>query len=143
MSGARQLRRTGAASYFCISDGTAEADALTRQFLTVFLETASSAGDGPDDDERLLPRCDSIRQRGVGRLVGQIFLAGEEAQERAALLGVVVADGAAQHGIARLKCVQHRTLRDRTIDFERHLAADVGEVSEVEGEDYADHASNI
>ncbi len=94
MSGARQLRRTGAASYFCISDGTAEADALTRQFLTVFLETASSAGDGPDDDERLLPRCDSIRQRGVGRLVGQIFLAGEEAQKRAALLGVVVADAA-------------------------------------------------
>ena len=40
--------------------------------------------------------------------------------------------------------VQHRALRDRTWffrnnDFERHLAADVRQGSEMEGEDDADH----
>jgi len=104
---------------------------------------ALTTRNGPDHNKRLFPGCDCIGERGVGRLVGEVFFAGEEAQEGAALLRVVVADGAAQHGIAGLERVQHRALRDRTIDFERHLAPDVGEVSEVEGEDYADHASNI
>jgi len=45
----------------------------------------------------------------------------------------VVADGAAQHGIAGLERVQHRALRDRAFDFERHLAADVRQGSEMEG----------
>ena len=55
----------------------------------------------------------------------------------------------AQHGIAGLlfhdnASVQHRALRDRAWfqigDFERHLAADVRQGSEMEGEDYADHS---
>ena len=65
--------------------------------------------------------------------MGEVLLTGEEAQEGAALLGVVVADGAAQHGIAGFERVQHRALRDRALDFERHLAADVRQSSEMEG----------
>jgi len=65
--------------------------------------------------------------------VGEVFFTGEEAQKGAALLRVVVADGAAQHGIAGLERVQHRALRDRAFDFERHLAADVRQGSEMEG----------
>src|SRR5947209_11628322 len=57
-----------------------------------------AAGNGPDDDKRLLPRRDRVGQWGVRRLMGQVLLAGEEAQERTALLRNVVADGAAQHG---------------------------------------------
>ena len=71
--------------------------------------------------------------------MSQVLFAGEEAQEGAALLRVVVADGSAQHGIAGLKRIQHRTLRDRALDFERPLAVDVRQGSEMEGEDYADH----
>ena len=89
----------------------------------------------PNDNKRLLPGRDGIGERGVGRLVGEVFFAGEEAQERAALLRVVVADGSAQHGIARLERVEHGTQRDRSLDFERHLAADVRQVAEMEGED--------
>ena len=84
-----------------------------------------------------------IGERGGGRLVGEVFFTGEEAQKGAALLRVVVADRAAQHGIAGLERVQHRALCDRALDFERHLAADVRQSSEMEGKDYADHASNI
>ncbi len=83
-----------------------------------------------------------IGERGGGRLVGEVFFTGEEAQKGAALLSVVVADGAAQHGIAGLERVQHRALRDRRRDFERHLAADVRQVSEMEGEDDADHVQS-
>ena len=90
-----------------------------------FLRMALTASNGPDHNKRLFPGCDCIGERGVGRLVGEVFFAGEEAQERAALLRVVVADGAAQHGIAGLERVQHRALRDRALDFERHLTADV------------------
>ena len=54
-----------------------------------------AAGDGPDDDKRLLPRRDRVWQWGVGRVVGEVFFAGEEAQEGAAFERVVVAYGSA------------------------------------------------
>jgi hypothetical protein len=67
---------------------------------------ALPVGNGPNNDQRLLPKRDRVGQWYVGRLVGEVFFAGEEAQaktkKRPALLGVVVADGAAQHGTAGL-----------------------------------------
>jgi len=66
-----------------------------------------AAGNRANDDEGLLAGCDRVGQRGVGRLVGKILLAGEEAQEHAALLRVMVTDGAPQHGIAGLEGVEH------------------------------------
>ena len=61
-----------------------------------------AAGDGTDY-KKGLGACGYFggKQR-VPRFVGEVFGAGEEAQERAALLGIVVADCAAKHGIARL-----------------------------------------
>ena len=56
--------------------------------------------------------------------MGEIFLAGKEPQERPALLGVVLADRSAQHGIARFERVEHRALRDRTLDLEFQLGAE-------------------
>jgi len=115
--------------------GTAEGRALTRTF------TALSSGNRSDDNKRLLPRRDGIWQRGVGRVVGEVFFAGEEAQEWTTLLRDVVADGAAQHGIVGLERVQHRALRDRTFDFERHLAADLRQRSQMWREYDSDHIS--
>jgi hypothetical protein len=57
--------------------------------------------------------------------VRQIFLAGEEAQKRPPLLRNLIADRPAQHGVASLQCVEDRALRDRTIDLEFNLTADV------------------
>ena len=74
--------------------------------------------------------------------MGQIFLAGEEAQERPALLGDVIADGTAQHGIAGFECIEDRALRDRTYDFEFDLAADVSQRSKVLRKFYSNHASH-
>ena len=44
-----------------------------------------AAGDGADDHQRFFAGGNGLGQRRVGRLVGQIFLAGEKSQERAAL----------------------------------------------------------
>lgn len=90
-----------------------------------------AARNGPYDNKRLRPRRNRVWQRCVRRFMRQIFLAGEEAQKRTALQRVVVADSAAQHREAGLKCVEDRALRDRAIDFDRHLAPDVGQSPEV------------
>jgi hypothetical protein len=71
--------------------------------------------------------------------VREIFFAGEEAQECAALFGVVVAYGSAQHRITDLDRVQHGALRDWAFNFERYLGIGVRQGSEVEGENDADH----
>jgi hypothetical protein len=71
--------------------------------------------------------------------VGEIFLAGEESQERPALLRAVIANRAAQHGIARFQRVEHRSLRDRALDLYFDLTADVCECSEVLREFDSDH----
>jgi hypothetical protein len=56
--------------------------------------------------------------------VGKILAGCEEPDERPALLGGVVAHRAAEHRIADLERIEHGTLRDRTIDLDRHLAVD-------------------
>ena len=90
-----------------------------------------SAGNGSDNQERFFPRGNRFGQRRVGRFVGPVLLAGEEAQERAPLLRPMIADGAAQHGIASLQCVEDGALRDWAVDFERYFAADVSQGSQV------------
>jgi len=72
--------------------------------------------------------------------MGEIFLTGEEAQERSPLLRAVVADGTAQHGIAGLECIEDRALRDWTFDFEFDLTADVRQRSKVLRKFYSNHA---
>jgi len=73
--------------------------------------------------------------------MGQILLAREETQKRPSLLRDVIADGPAQHGVAGLKRLEDRPLCDRTVEFERHLAADMGKRSQVLREYDADHGS--
>src|SRR5579863_2582297 len=70
--------------------------------------------------------------------MGQIFLAGEEAQERPALLRDVVADCPAQHWIAGLERIENRTLGDGRLDCEFDLAGDVRQGSQMWREYNAD-----
>src|SRR5438876_2956536 len=103
--------------------------------------TALAAGNGPDDEKRFCPRRDRVGQRGVRRFVGQILLAGEEPQERTALLRDVVADRPAQHWIARLERVNDRALRGLTLNVELHLAADARQSPQMWREYDSDHGS--
>src|SRR6266704_2208644 len=97
------------------------------------------SGDGPDDQERLGPPRHRVGQGDVRRLVGQVLLAGEEPHERPALLGDLVPDGPAQHGIAGLEGVEDHAQGGRPLDLELHLAADACQRPQVGGQLDADH----
>src|SRR3990172_12886438 len=76
-----------------------------------------SAPNRPNDEQRLPTRAHSIGERRIRRLMGEGRLASEEPQERPALQRAVVANGPAQHGIARLERVQDRALGRRALDL--------------------------
>src|SRR5205807_2784024 len=101
----------------------------------------SAARDRPDDEKRLDSRRDRVGQRSVRWLVGQVPLAGKESQERPSLLGAMVPDGPAQHGIPGLERVEYRRPRDLAGDLELHLPFDVRQRPEVRREHHADHRS--
>ena len=103
------------------------------------MEINSSTGDGAEDDVGFFAFGDFFGERSVGGLVGEIFLAGEEADQGTALFGGLVADGAAEHGIFVFEGVQDRALGDRRGNIQLDLAIDAGEVAEMMGEDDADH----
>jgi hypothetical protein len=69
-------------------------------------KSRSAAGDGADNEKGLLAGGDGVGERGVRRFLGEVFFAGEEAEERAALLGDVIADGAAKHWILGLEGIE-------------------------------------
>src|ERR1700722_6671641 len=71
----------------------------------------SAARNGSDNQKRLGAGGHRGGQRLIRRLVGPILLAGEEAQEGAALQSDVIANRAAQHGIAGLERVERRAQR--------------------------------
>src|SRR5579871_3157510 len=91
----------------------------------------SAAGDGANDEERLGPRRDRIRQRRVRRVVGKVLLAGEEADKRAAFLRDVIADRSAQHRITGFQRVEQLALGQRAGDIERHRSVDARQRSQM------------
>lgn len=90
---------------------------------------------------RLITRSDFLRKRGIGGFVGEILLAGEEADQGSPLFGGLITDGAAEHGIFGFESVEDGALGDWAGDIKLDLAADVGQGSKVLGEDDSDHGS--
>src|SRR5260370_3068506 len=82
---------------------------------------SSPSGDGPNDQQRFLPRHDRLRQRRIDGLMRKVLLAREEPQKRPPLLRDVVADRSAQHRITRFNRVDYGPLGDRPRDFNLHL----------------------
>src|SRR5688572_8905715 len=109
--------------------------------VTAELTSPLAAGHGPDDQERLGAGRDRVGQRGVRRLVGQVLLAGEEPHERSPLVGHVVADRPAQHGMVALERVEDRALRGRSVDVELQLPVDARERPQVRRQHDPDHGS--
>lgn len=74
-----------------------------------------------------------------------VLRTGEEAKESAALVRDVIANGAAEHGVTRLKSVEDRALGDIAVHFEPNFAADVRQRSQVWRKDdsYLVHSSQL
>jgi hypothetical protein len=102
-----------------------------------------SAGDGADYEKRFFAGGDGLGEWSVGGFVGDVFFAGEEAQEGAALFRGVVADGALQHWVLGFERIEDGALRDGGWNFEQDVARDFCERAEVRGEDYVDHGLDI
>src|SRR5437016_4667764 len=111
----------GVNSSIIIPEGCRRVERSRRKRIREPTRQHLSARNRPDDEKRLRPRRDRAGQGSVRRFVGQVLLAGEEPDERPALVRDVVADRAAQHRIAGLQRVEDRTLCDRASDIERHL----------------------
>ncbi len=92
------------------------------------------AGDGADDDEGLGSAGDCLGEQVIGGNQGDILLAGEEPDQRAAVLCDVIADCPAERGMTVFERVKQRAERCRRIDVEGHFAIDVGERSQMERE---------
>jgi len=73
--------------------------------------------------------------------MGHVFLAGKKSYKRTALLGDVIADRPAKHGIPRLEGVENRALCDRTVDLKLNIAINASQGSQMKREHDADHGS--
>jgi len=98
-----------------------------------------AAGDGAYDQEGFGAGDDRVGEGHVGGFVGKIFGAGEEAEERAAFLGDVIANGAAEHGIRGFECVQGGTESDGSRNVELKLAGNLSEIAEMQRKNDANH----
>jgi len=116
---------------------------LPRKTTWLALATVllSAAGNSSDDQKRLGPRPDRLRQRGIGRLKRQVPLAGEEAHERSALLADMVTDRSAKGRVARLERIEDRSQSDRALDINLDLAANQRKPAQVCRQDNPDHGS--
>src|SRR5436305_275835 len=70
-----------------------------------------------------------------------VLLAREETDERPALTGNVIANGALQHGVASLERIQDGRDGHRTGDFERNFAGGPRERTKMRRKHHVDHAS--
>jgi len=100
-----------------------------------------SSSNSTHNIKRFVAGYDSLWKWGIRGFVRQVFLAGKEAQERAALQGTVVTNGALQHRIASFQRVQYRTQRHSTVDFECHLEAYVRQGAQMRRKYDSDHDS--
>jgi hypothetical protein len=75
--------------------------------------------------------------------VGNVFGAGEKAEEGSALLRSVVANGAAEHGVGGFDGVEDRAQRDRALHVNLNFAADVGEIAEMRGKLDTNHDGHL
>src|SRR5579884_2932294 len=77
----------------------------------------------------------------LGRIVGQVLLAGEEAHEGAPAHGGLVADRAPQLRVAVLEGVEDRRRGDEAVEVEVHLPLDLGQGAQVGRQHHPYHAS--
>jgi hypothetical protein len=70
----------------------------------------------------------------------KVFLAGEEAQEWAPLLGDLVADCPAEHWVLGFQCVQDGALRRPSLKAEAYFGSDSGQCSQMLRENDANRA---
>src|SRR5205823_1652092 len=99
------------------------------------------AGHRPHDQQRLLPVRNLLRQQRIRRLMRQILLTRKKSQKRSSLQRPMLANRPAKRRILSLQRIEHRPLRHRPGDVERHLTLDARQRSQMRRQFNPDHAS--
>ena len=100
----------------------------------------STASNCTDDKERLFPRGNLVGQLHIPRFERVIFATREEAQERAALLRSMIANGATQHRISKLKRIDDGANRRHPFDLNLNFGLRLREPLQVIWNNDADQA---
>src|SRR5437870_11658000 len=103
--------------------------------------TSSATGDCAHDEEGFFAFRDWVGQGSIGRFVRNVFAASEEADERATLERVVLANRAAPHRVFVFERAAHIFHRRRAIKSDMHFVADFGESPEVMRKNNSNHLS--
>ncbi len=107
--------------------------------FTLLYRLRSTARDCPDDQQRFLALHHFARQRQVRRVVRQIALACEEADQRPPAHRRRIANRPAQHWIARLQPVQHAGDRRLCECVELNFALHSRQRAQMRRQQHADH----
>ena len=100
-----------------------------------------AASDGAHDAQRFLTCLHSLWQTGRRRFQGEVFTACKVADERASIVGHVLPDGTAEHGVAFLERIQGGLNRGLAPNLHLYLAAGLRQRLERCGQDQPDHGS--
>lgn len=84
-----------------------------------------------DDKKGFGTLCHGFGERVIRREVGELLIAGEEADEGATEFAGVVTHGALQHRVLCLECVENGSLRDGAFDGDLYEMAHFGEQAEI------------
>jgi hypothetical protein len=95
-----------------------------------FIVRDSAASYSSEDDEGFAAVDDGGWEEVVGGLVGEVFFAGEEADEGATVLGGVVSDGASEGGEGCFEGVENGAEGDWGFDLEWDFVRGDGGVAE-------------
>src|SRR6476620_1936133 len=94
-----------------------------------------------DDQEWFCPIRNRIRQRSIGRFMGQIFAAGKKPDHWPSSPGHMITHRPAQHRIFCFNRVQQRALSQRSIEFKSYFSVDVRQRSQVWRKNNANHGN--
>jgi len=89
------------------------------------------AGDGTDNQQRLLPACDHLWQSLLHRLMRPVLRANKETQKCPAPQRPMVPNRSLQSRIPRLQCIQYRPDGNHPSYLQRNLAAHAGKVPQM------------
>ena len=86
-----------------------------------------------------VPRATASGKGWSGQFEDRILAAGKKSEEGPALKSDIVADGAAEHGVASLQRVQNGALGDLAVDLDAHLGAGVRQGAQMRRKHNSNH----
>jgi len=129
-------------AFYALPAGKSGGRGSVEQPEEVSLLLSLPARDRPNDQERFLPASDVRGQRCLWRFIGVILPTSVKPDQRPALAGRVVPQGAAECGIERFQGIEQAAESDLAIHRNGDLAGHPREIAQVIRQDNPDHLTH-